>query len=50
MYPVLVIAYGINFPDQGSNPGPLHWEHGVMDTGAPKKSSGFVFLTRFLVD
>ena len=23
------LACGIQFPDQGSNPGPLHWEHGL---------------------
>ena len=27
-------------PDQGSNLGPLHWEHGVLATGPPKKSQG----------
>ena len=26
------------FPDQGSNPGPLHWEHGVLATGPSEKS------------
>ena len=26
------------FPDQGSNPGPLHWEPGVLATGLPGKS------------
>ena len=26
------------FPTQGSNPGPLHWEHGVLTTGPPGKS------------
>jgi len=25
-------------PDQGSNPGPLHWEHRVLATGPPGKS------------
>ena len=25
--PYLQHAFGIQFPDQGSNPGPLHWEH-----------------------
>ena len=29
---VLVTACGTYFPDQGSNPGPLHWEHGVLTT------------------
>ena len=27
-----VVAYGIYFPDQGSNAGPLHWESGVLVT------------------
>ena len=31
-------AHGIQFPDQGSNPGPLHWEHGVLSTAPPGKS------------
>ena len=33
-----VWACGIYFPDQGSNPGPLHWKHGVLITGPPEKS------------
>ena len=28
----------ISYPDQGSNPDPLHWEHGVLATGSPGKS------------
>ena len=35
---LLVIARGIWFPDQGSNLGPLHWEHGVLATRPPGKS------------
>ena len=34
-------AYGIQLPDQGSNPGPPHWEHGVLATGPPGKSLCF---------
>ena len=34
----LASAYGIQFPDQESIPGPLHWEHGVLATGPPGKS------------
>ena len=30
---VLDAACGIYFPDQGLNPGPLHWEPGVLATG-----------------
>ena len=35
---LLVVACGIQFPDQGSNLGPLHWEHRVLTTGPPRKS------------
>ena len=38
----LVVACGIQFPDQGSNPGPLHWEHGVPATGPPGKSQNHI--------
>ena len=34
---LLVAACGIQFPDQGLNPGPLHWEHGALATGPPGK-------------
>ena len=30
---VLVVARGIQFPDQGLNLGPLYWESGVLATG-----------------
>ena len=30
---VLVVACGIQFPEQGLNPGPLHWELRVLATG-----------------
>ena len=36
-YSILVTACGIQFPDQGLNPGPLHWERGVLATGSPGK-------------
>ena len=35
---VFIAACRIQFPDQGSNPGPLHWERGVLTTGPPGKS------------
>ena len=35
---VLVAAYGIQFPDQESNLGPLPWELRVLATGPPGKS------------
>ena len=30
------------FQTQGSNPGPLHWEHAVLATGLPAKSHAFL--------
>ena len=38
MQDLLVAACGIQFPDQGLNPRPLHWEHRVLATGLPGKS------------
>ena len=38
---VLVVTCGIQFPHQGSNLGPLHWECGVLATGPPGKSLNF---------
>ena len=37
-------ACGIQFPNQGSNPGPLHWEHGVLPTGPPGKSHHWYYF------
>ena len=34
----LVAVRGILFPDQGSSPGLLHWEWGVLAPGPPGKS------------
>ena len=34
---LLFVAYGIQFPDQGLFPGPLHWKCGVLATGPPGK-------------
>ena len=33
---LLVVACGIQFPGQGSNPGPLHWEGRVLAIGPPE--------------
>ena len=33
---LLVVACGIQFPAQGSNPGPLYWEGRVLATGQPE--------------
>lgn len=35
---LLPAACGTQFPDQGSNPGPLCWEGGVLATGPQRKS------------
>ena len=32
---LIVVACGILFPDQGSNPGPRHWEHEVLTNEPP---------------
>ena len=40
LYWVLVVACGIQFPDQESNLGPLHWEHGVL-ASRPQEESLF---------
>ena len=46
MQDLLVAACGIWFPDQGSNLGPLHWEHGILATAPPGKSQlWFLFLS-----
>ena len=41
---LLVEACGIQFPNQGSNLGPLHQEYGVLATGPPGKSILFLPL------
>ena len=38
------MACGHKFPEQGSNPGPLHWELGVLAAGPPRKSLIIFFL------
>ena len=45
---VLVAVCGIYFPDQGSNLGPLHWEHGVLATRSPEKSPILFFKYLFI--
>ena len=41
---LLVAACGIYFPDQGWNPGPLHWKCRVLATGPPGKSLHSLFF------
>ena len=40
----LVVACGIQFPDQGLNPWSLHWEHRVLVTKPPGKSQEYSHL------
>ena len=35
---LLVVACGIYLPDQGSNPGPLHWKPRILAIGSAGKS------------
>ena len=44
MRDLLIAAWAIWCPDQGSNPGPLQWELGVLATGLPGKSLVRAFL------
>ena len=39
-------ARGISFPEQGSNPDCLHWEHWISVTGPPGKSPFLVIWIR----
>ena len=40
----LVATCGIQFPDQGSNPGSLHCECRVLATGQPGKSHNWTLI------
>ena len=39
---------GFYFPDQGWNPRPLQWKHGVLNTKPSGKSQEFVIKEYFL--
>ena len=43
----LICGMWDQFPDQGSNLGPLRWEHGVLATGPPESPSSALFLMTF---
>ena len=45
---IFVAACRIQFPDQGPNPDPLHWEHRVLATGPPGRSQHVTFCDWFL--
>ena len=38
LHQVLAVAFGVQFPDQGSYLGPLHWKCRDLATGLPGKS------------
>ena len=38
---------GIQFPDQGLNPGLLHWQHGVLSTVSPGRSPDIILFNIF---
>ena len=44
---LLAAACGIQFSNQGSNSGPLHWEYGVVATAPPGKSLPFLVYLSF---
>ena len=43
-WPVLSCGMWDLVPRQGSNLGPLHWEHRVLATGPPRKSHHILFI------
>ena len=45
---LLVEACGIQFPDQASNLGPLHWQHEASGSGPPGKSPCSSFSQQYL--
>ena len=45
---LLVVACGIQFPNQGLNLGPLHWDPGVLAMGPPGKSPTLVLVSSLL--
>ena len=47
LFLALAAACEIKFPDQGLNPGPLHWEHRVLASGSPGKAQAVSLLILF---
>ena len=45
-WPHCVACGNLSSPDQGSNPWPLHWKHGVLTTEPPVKSPETVLFDR----
>ena len=41
----LVASCRIQFPNQGLNPGPLHWDHEILATGPLGKSLSYTFFS-----
>ena len=46
---LLVVACGIQSLNQGLNPGPLHWECGVLSTGPPGKFHHTCLYYNFII-
>ena len=42
---LLVVGYEIYFPDQGSNPGPLHWELSLSHWTIGKVPPSTIYVT-----
>ena len=49
LYSILVVICEIEFPDQGSYLGPLHWECRILATGPPGKSWICIFKTGLVI-
>lgn len=45
----LAVACGIEFPEEGSNPGPLLWEHRVLTIGPPGKCQEETLFVFFFI-
>ena len=43
---LLVVVCGIEFPDQGLNMRPQHWEYRVLATGPPGKSQAYFLVLK----
>ena len=41
---LLVVGYEIYFPDQGSNPGPLHWELSLSHWTTRKVPTSIIYV------
>ena len=46
IFKLLVVTHGTQFPDQGQNLSPMHWEHGVLATRSRGKSLGLFLIIK----